>query len=199
MKRSFVLILSLATLFLGQVFASGPFGFEPGMTRDQVIQLVGKQAIKESKGDVLVLTTAPKPHSAFESYLVVISPEKGVVKVVAIGNTVQTNGYGQELKDAYTAVVDGATQKYGTPTNSFDFLPSGSMWQEPQYWLMGLLKKDRELQTFWQFKDPVNHITVISVEASAMNSEAGYITCGYEFQGFHDYLTAKKARQNDNF
>jgi hypothetical protein len=200
MKRSLVLLMLLGILLVGQAFASGPFGFEYGMTREQVIQLVGKQAIKEPREDGFILTTAPKPHSAFELYRLVISPEKGLLKIVAGGNSVQTNGYGEQLKQAYAAVVDGVTQKYGTPTTTLDYLPPGSIWQEPQYWLMGLLRKERKLQAFWELKKPVNHVTLIEIEAFAYSgADSGFVICSFEFEGFDDYATAKEAKQNDNF
>ena len=53
---------------------SGPFGLHMGMTPEQVIQIVGKDAVKEIKGDILNLYTVPKPHPAFEFYSLVFSP-----------------------------------------------------------------------------------------------------------------------------
>src|SRR5438067_137324 len=87
---------------------SGPFGFFFGMTKEQVIRLVGQSAVKEitDEGQTIRLTTAPRPHPAFDYYLVVISPDRGLLKIVAVGNTIQTNGYGDDLKSAYNEILD---------------------------------------------------------------------------------------------
>jgi hypothetical protein len=67
---------------------SGPFGFEHGMTREQVVTLVGRDAVKHFKGDlddIVTLVTAPKPHPDFEEYMLMISPERGLVKILVSG------------------------------------------------------------------------------------------------------------------
>jgi hypothetical protein len=95
------LFLSLGLLLVGQCFASGPFGFDKGMTRSQVIQLVGNDAVdaKNSDADTLVIKTAPKPHPAFENYMLVFSPKDGLVKLIAIGNTIESDSYGTQVKN----------------------------------------------------------------------------------------------------
>ncbi len=45
----------------GQGLSAGPFGLRAGLTKSQVIQLVGKAAVKTDNGDVLTVTTLPSP------------------------------------------------------------------------------------------------------------------------------------------
>ena len=88
---------------------SGPFGFEYGMTREQIIKLIGKQAVKETKGDTMDVTTAPKPHPAFERYILIVSPDKGLLAVSALGK-----GHGDKC------LWRGSSQPVcGTPRLSF--------------------------------------------------------------------------------
>src|SRR5207248_6486616 len=89
-----------------EVSNQGPFGFRWGMTRDQVIALVGKDAIEEkySRDDQLRLRTAPKPHPDFDGYLVTISPQRGLVKLLASGKTIETTRYGDEVHRAFEEI-----------------------------------------------------------------------------------------------
>ncbi len=169
------------------------------MTKEQVVQLVGNQAVQDFKEDVLTLTTAPKPYAAFEAYSLVISPDKGVLKIVAVGKTIGTNGFGSELHDAFNEIRGAVTTTYGKP-ETYDYLKSGSIWGEPQEWMMGLLKKERTLVAYWTVKDTKpNHITYIALEAAALSTEAGWLRLGYEFEGFSEYLGAKKAKAQKVF
>lgn len=132
MKRLLVVLLLLVVCSGGEAQSqpakkSGPFGFERGMTIEQVTALVGKSAIKSIKNDRVELSTAPKPHSTFETYAVYIAPQKGVVKVVAYSKDIDTSVYGNELKSKFHEVEDAITKAYGTPKNSYDFLRSGSI------------------------------------------------------------------------
>ena len=68
MSRKISLTLALLGLLLiGHCYATGPFGFECGMTQEQVVKLVGRTAVKEIKPvdgspDIVLveLSTAPK-------------------------------------------------------------------------------------------------------------------------------------------
>jgi hypothetical protein len=185
----------------------GPFGFQRGMTKDQVIKLVGQKSVDQgaSDGDVLALRTAPKPHPAFEGYLVTISPEKGILRVSAVGVDIRTNVFGQEVRGNFLEMLDAVSSNYGRATNNFDFVTDGSLWGEPQYWMMGLLKKERSLNAYWISKklhpesgaiDLPNDISAISLSAVAASLEKGYLKLSYEFDGWEAYVDAQKAKQN---
>jgi hypothetical protein len=98
----------------------GPFGFEKGMTREQIIAIVGKDDVTLSKGIILDVTTAPKPHPDFNRYILLISPDKGLLKVGAYGRTIETGDSGFQLQTAFKDTVDAITQKYGSPRKVFD-------------------------------------------------------------------------------
>lgn len=76
---------------------SGPFGLHRGMTQEQVIQIVGKGAISEAKGDTLRLLRVPKSHPAFGLYSLIFSPKDGLLKIVAYGNDIRTNAFGEAI------------------------------------------------------------------------------------------------------
>jgi hypothetical protein len=183
------------------VFGQGPFGLSWGMQREQVIQLVGNKAVDaKSAGDILYLTTVPKPNPAFESYVLLISPDRGLLKINAIGIDLRTNGFGSEVHSAFTEIADAVSGTYGTP-KIYEFLRTGSIWNERQDWMMGLLKKERTLEAFWTppEKDTRQHITSVSLSAEALSQEKAYLRLSYEFEGFVQYEDSKKEKAKSVF
>ena len=202
MKKLLLTVLVMAVGGTATGRATGPFGFERGMTRAQIIALVGKDAVdaKGSTVDALRVTTAPKPHPAFEAYLLIISPTEGLLKILASGNTIDTGDTGSELRSAFDGIVQGVTQKYGASTHAFDLCNEGIGCSGDNVWMLGLLEKNRTLSNYWDFRqNPVNQITYISVEAKALSLNKGWVIFACEFEGWEAYVDAKKAKQNDVF
>jgi len=180
----------------------GPFGFERGMTRAQVIALVGKDAVdsKDSQGDSLWLYTAPKPHPAFDSYLLSISPEHGLLRIVGSGKTIEVGDAGSDLKEAFDTIVKAVAQKYGKPTDTHDFCTGGAECDSERFWMMSLQDKNRVLSTVWVLDaNPVNEVKAISVQAKALSINKGYVVYACEFEGWSQYVDEKRAKQNANF
>ena len=94
---------------------------------------VGKDAIEEkySRDDQLRLRTAPKPHPDFDGYLVTISPQRGLVKLLASGKTIETTRYGDEVHRAFEEIRDAVSKVYGPPEHTYDFLRADSIWTGP--------------------------------------------------------------------
>lgn len=177
---------------------ASPFGLNRGMSKSTVIALVGAPAILRSEGDILTLKTVPQPHAAFDEYLLVFSPSEGLLKVVAVGKDIRTSGDGSEVRSAYSELKDALETGYGNPKDSFDFLKSGSIWKDSSDFMMGLLKDERLLVTYWNFEKGArsDRLSTIKIEAKATRSSIGFITVGYEFEGLEAYIDSKNAKQN---
>ena len=97
------MLAALPTLVVPSLLAQGgeailganPFGFRCGMTAEQVVDLVGKDAVKEAPDDVpaalrergfrsLRTAMAPQPYPAFGSYSLIVSPQQGVAEITAV-------------------------------------------------------------------------------------------------------------------
>jgi hypothetical protein len=195
-----VAFVGLATVALAQE-TSGPFGLRRGMTQEQVIQIVGNGAVKETKGDTLVLLTVPKPHPDFELYSLIFSPTDGLLKVMAIGKDISTNGFGEAVRSSFREIRNALLQTYGKPNPDLDFVRAGSIWKEPEDWMMGLRKDERYLESAWQEeKLPLpNQIHVIVLEAKALSTEKGFLELSYEFNGWDAYLDALKKKASTVF
>jgi hypothetical protein len=168
------------------------------MTQEQVIQIVGKAAVKEAKGDVLRLSAVPKPHRAFDEYSLVFSDNDGLLKIVAYGKDIRTNGFGEAVHDSFVEIRDAISKTYGEPHYNFDRLKEGSIWKDPQYWMIGLLKKERDLGSDWGTDLP-NRIHGIVLEARALSDEKGYLVLTYEFDGWDEYVDAKHKKADSVF
>ncbi|MGA2388142.1 MAG: hypothetical protein ABSF97_04240 [Candidatus Sulfotelmatobacter sp.] len=174
-----------------------PFGLRPGMTWDQVLSVVGSASLKHAKDNVYILTTVPKPHPDFDEYVLLFFPPKGLVKMMAYSKKIQTNGWGQEVGSKFEEVYGAMSSKYGSG-KKLDFLRSGSLWEAPQYWMMGLLKDERTLAAYWD-PTPDARVTLISLTAKALAQDEGQLVLMYEFDGFSEYSKAQENKKKDVF
>jgi hypothetical protein len=189
---------ALATAVFAQE-TGGPFGLRRGMTQDQVTQIVGKGAVKDTKGDTLRLLTVPKPHPAFEFYSLIFSPTDGLLKIIAYGNDIRTNGFGEAVRSSFTEIRNALSQTYQKPDVDLDFVRAGSIWKEPEDWMMALLKEERDLASAWEKRPLPNHINDIVLEAKALSQEKGYILLTYEFDGWAAYVDSVKKKAGTVF
>lgn len=201
MKRTFALLALILVVLVGISAAqspSGPFGLSRGMTKTQVITLVGKGEVAENKKDWLELKSVPKPHQAFESYLLYFSPTEGLLKIIAVGKTIQTNDAGTEIQNEFEHIAAALGEKYGTP-REIDNCNGGVGCSGPSVWMLGLLEKNRRLSAFWEVDDPRTMLHGVVFDAVALDLNHGYFRLIYEFDGWGAYLRGKQAVQNDAF
>ena len=166
----------------------GPLGLKMGISLEELGRAI---ALKEPKQVALYGSdTAPSPHQAFESYIYTVAAGAGLCRITAVGKTVATNVFGNELRSEYASLKEALGTKYGKPTNDFDFLRQGSIWAEPNDWMTALLKKERSLAVYWnsgpdkqgirQISLP-NDLAVIGLSAAANGPNSGFITVTYSF------------------
>lgn len=190
----------VAAAFLAAFSAiAGPLGLDKGMTLDEL----KKQGAFVSAGQPFFYTakTITSGHLDFESYTVILTPEQGLCKIQAVSKDIETNGFGTELEKRYDSLIEAISGKYGTPGKNFNFLRAGSIWNEPQYWMMGLLKKDRTLTAFWskpENKNLPDSLESIHVETSPRSGSKGYLKLVYEFNNVKECLAVLKAKTNSN-
>ena len=62
------------------------------------------------------VTTAPKPHPVFESYVLTFSADKGLLAVSALGKDVPTNVFGEEVHSQFLELRAALSKIYGDPS-----------------------------------------------------------------------------------
>ena len=200
MKRHLLSALTLALLGLNCTTAfAGPFGLSKGMTLEQ---LKKQGSFTPTKMRFVYQTkNLAKGHSDFEAYSVLVSPRYGLCKITAIGNDVVTNAFGNQLEQKFKDISAALTRRYGDPESQFDFLQKGSIWKDPQDWMMGLLKKERALSSFWappKNTDLPDSLSVIAVKANAVSPSKGYISLVYEFDNSDECIDSVASAEDAN-
>jgi hypothetical protein len=196
--------LALISSAFAQDKPAGPFGFTAGMSREQIIKLVGASAIMKLPVSItdphyFALSTAPVPNPAFESYALTVSPTQGLVKLSAIGVTLETGDEGAELQTAFHGVVSAISRKYGEPKVYDRCSGNSTECDNAEFWMMSLKSKNRELVALWILKQPVNGVTAIEAMVNYSTMNSGYIDVQYEFIGFDEYNAGKKAKQDASY
>lgn len=157
--------------------ADGPFGLAMGMTKEMF-----KGHLTPISTGVYVLDTPPKAHPQFEQYVVKISDKTGLCWVKGVGKDIPTNGHGTQVKSEFDDFEKKLDERYGSHKRT-DFLVSGSLWDDPQYWMRGLQKEDRYLFSVWgKGKKPLpSELSEIGLFAGATSGDNGYLALEYSF------------------
>jgi hypothetical protein len=157
----------------------GPFGLWMGMRLDELNSPYTEVVRGKYKPE-----SVPIPHSAFESYVLQVTPKSGLSWAKAIGKTIQTSVFGVELKSSFDTMEGKLVATYGKGHRT-DLLMNGSIWNEPKEWMMSMVKKERFLMTEWSAKygsSLVDSLISVFLVASALNTSSGYIAIEYSFE-----------------
>ena len=157
--------------------ADGPFGLAMGMTKEMF-----NGRLTQAKTGLYFLDKPPIPHDQFESYVVKIGENSGLCWIKGIGKSVASNGYGMQLKGAFDEFETKLDKRYGVHERT-DFLMPASIWNDPQDWMMGLVKADRYLMSAWKGGKTSlpNDLSTIALIAQAESSSSGYLALEYSF------------------
>lgn len=164
--------------------ADGPFGLQAGLTKKNIEDMTG-ESLKPIEGsvDLYMANSVPKKNPDFESFGLLISPKVGLCQVRAIGKDIKTDSYGISLKSKFEEVSNTLSSIYGKGKKT-DLLLSGSIWKEPNDWMMGLNKKERVLIMEWNQQNDTmkkNEISNIDLEVRTNNSSSGFLFLNYVF------------------
>ena len=164
---------------MSEIKTTGPFGLWMGMLLDQL----DAQPLENATGKYL-LTSVPKPHSAFDTYIVQVGLNNGLAWIKEIGKDIATSVYGIELKSEFNNMKKKLDKVYGK-SELTDILLHESIWDEPKDWMRGLINKQRILMFVWDVSkgsNLKNDVISISLIANASDSDNGYISIEYEFE-----------------
>jgi hypothetical protein len=198
-ERKLRKIIVAAAFFAAFSAIAGPLGLNKGMTLNEL----KKQGAFVSGSQQFVYTakTITSGHPDFESYTVILTPEQGLCKIQAVSKDIDTSSFGNELQGKYRELVGALSKKYGAPGKDFDFLMAGSIWKEPQYWMMGLLKKERNLDAFWskpENNDLPDSLGSVALNTYALSGSKGFIKLIYDFDNIDACMEVLKSKKNSS-
>jgi len=185
-------ILIAALLAISIPAQAGPFGLDMGTP---LVELNKQMKLKLVSTGVYSTPSVPKGHPDYDDYRLIVAPAQGLCKIYAFSKVISTSVYGTELVDKFSGFESALSTKYGQP-EKFDLLRSGSIWKERQDWMVGLLKKERMLVSYWPKKarDLPESIYAIQLKAVAISTEEARVTLGYEFKNFDQCRDSLKAQ-----
>jgi hypothetical protein len=193
-----IIISILISIFIFSNSIAGPFGLRKGMTIDEL----KKQGsfTKTSEKYVYKLKSLAKGHPDFEMYTVLLTPNQGLCYVTAIGKDFAVSGDGAEMKRKNEELVHALEGKYGAPYMSDDSLKSGSIWNKPNEWMIGLYRKERNLSTYWISSEVIlpDSLKTIILATRASSSGVGFFVIRYDFDNEVDCEEAEKSKRNSN-
>lgn len=124
---------------------------------------------------------APKPHSAFESYIISASKEHGICWVKGIGKNISDNGYGTHTKSAHENLETLLSKAYGSVSKMSDFILPNSLWDDSNEWLMSIARKERVYTSIWNDLEVTSKpdLKSIYLASNATGGKTGYIVLEY--------------------
>ena len=200
MKAKKLLNLTVVLLALVMVcnttLADDPFGFaiNTSPTEYDFCSTVEKNKY--------ICSTAPKPHNEFDAYILWHIEGIGVCALIATGKNIERDSYGVEIKRRVDDVKGQIEKKYGPPSDQFNFLNAGSIWDEPNDWMMGLYQNERRYIYYWSknlgFK-PVGTVEFILLEAIGLSRSTGSINLKFEYKSMGSCKTEESNANSDIF
>lgn len=114
-------------------------------------------------------SAAPRPHPAFEYYVIQYVEGIGACAIWGIGKSVSDDSFGHETRKIVDVLSGQLATKYGKG-RKWDFLKDGSTLNEPEEWLKGIERGDRRYGYVWEpigGFEPVGNVEFIEIRARA--------------------------------
>jgi hypothetical protein len=161
------------------VAGDGPFGLVMGLSESMF-----NGTLNELKPGVYEATDVPTPNEIFTKYIVRIGPKSGLCWIKALGAPIAVNSFGSQLRSRFEDIEGKLTERYGQG-KKMDALIPGSIWRDPNDWMMGLAKEERILSKIWETGPNSTlspELQTVYVGASALSGTEGRINVEYAFK-----------------
>jgi len=185
----------IALMALPKLVMAGPFGLEMGMSH----QVITEDA-EEIAPNLYRKNELPKKSTLFDRYLVQSTSETGLCYLKGIGKDIRTNDFGSAVRSEFEELVRLLERKYGTPHEQYDFVRAGSLWDNPEDFMMSLYRGDRFLVASWESSEAQtlsDSLQTIGVGASALSTNTGYIWLEYYFLNYDECKMIVEAKESD--
>ena len=176
MKKGIKLATVAAVLLAAGTVAAfaGPFGFEMGMTLEQVQRACGGRRPEHIEDDMYSISPTKK-HSSLSMYVAYISPTEGLCAVLAGTEEIRLDPAIAPVKNKFYEIEGALSRSYGKSVLTDD-LPS---WTN---WLYGLKEGSSKLEAQWSPNR--NGIVKIVLSAKAETLYTARIYVVYVFANY---------------
>jgi hypothetical protein len=161
--------------------AETPFGFERGMTVEQLREKLGVEQVREVEGRYLT-PTAPRPNPSFESFGVWFDASGGLCAVLAMGKEYRVDASGELMRRTFDTYHQFFTKKWGAGVLLDKVAATGGA----KTWMKALLDGDRLLGALWAPQNAPRlppELAKVNLTARAVSPQKGQVVILYEFAG----------------
>jgi hypothetical protein len=186
--------LALISLFIASAFSQdslpAPFGLKWGAPissfKCNKIDTLAEKNILVCKTDKV-----PKNIPTIEKYMLVISYNFGLMKVVALGVDIGNDTYGGDGKKRYNEFKDLLTIKYGNPTSTYEYIGAKVYTDSDEFYQC--LKYDGcgSMASFWKIGD-----ATIMLSLEGLDRGLGFVNIVYESQLLNKHSEIVKKEEN---
>lgn len=189
-------LLLFVTLIFGTTHAlaqEGPFGVSMGQDPASIATC----KVDSTNPGFCKCDRLPKHLDMMWRYLLKSHPSTGVCLIRGMTDVIDTNRHGTQIISKINEIADVIETAYGK-SESIDILPKGSLWDEPQYWTMSILKEERFYGKKWT-KTPVADIADVYVVPRMVQPTIGAVMIEVRFKNSEDCNAAIKADRSKAF
>ena len=166
----------------------GPFGFDIGMTYEQVKKACNGTELEHISDDRYYVKPK-KSHPLFEKYIVWISDEYGLYYIKAISHDIYSSEYGTEVKREFDKILAPLERKYGKFSKT-DTVKSDYYFKDEKDFMMALRDGARTYRAEWyatkdNYQD-YDGLTGILLGIDVTLISRAYIWLEYEFLNHDD-------------
>lgn len=202
MSNSHLLIVGGLALSISVVAphhaAAGPFGFDTA-TKVSPTKTYDYCTDTHSGTFSIMCKSAPKTHPDMETYGVYFVDGIGICGIVGFSKDIKDSGYGSIVQNKTDNIANQIKTKYGQWSDADDILLSGSIWDEPQYWMMSNLKKERFYGYSWELDETINGIDEIRISGLALDTETGFVSTRFHTPLYDKCESAEEEKASDAF
>lgn len=167
---------------------AGPFGFQKGETKEQAVDQVGKNMIREvvpdgGGGSIVIFDTAPSPLRDFTTYSVVFAKDRGALKVVAATDPFPAEPTASDLYSKYEDLKAILSKNYGTPSRTNEPAPTDRIVRDRE-------APSKILSAYWAANPNASFngdVTSVMLKAIATDDHTYFFVVSYELTGFDEY------------
>jgi hypothetical protein len=170
-------LLSLGWLFPCVCYA-GPFGLEAGMSRDEVVQKIGKSAIVQEYKDAITFNSMPMRSIYFDTYYCSFDQNDKLWAITATSKSFVTKNDGEDLRSSFDTLTAALEDKYGKALYVTGSKASGERWIDSS------MSVNPYTEAVWDGSGDYGrsvHIDKIDLTVQARDKDHGYIELRYYF------------------
>ena len=165
-----------------------PFGLTVGYAVED-FEALGVEFSQSEDNEYLYFTPEPpRTHPDFEMWALLIHPSTGLCELRVAGKDIETTPHGTSMTSAFLGMVTSLRDSYGEQQNNIS-LESGSIWDEPEDWTMGVLRGERVVQAVWKEEYGSNlpsNIEEIILQVRMQSRHNGFFLLQYRFENYEE-------------